>query len=89
MQPGYDQWTGSDVAQEFRPLVRLRRTRGDMAMVFEMWVMLSFVKGVGGISSAMRVTPTTFNRAWTIGACNRLARYEFVVHSATKLIQAR
>ena len=41
MQPGYDQWTGSDVAQDFRPLARLRRTRGDMVMVFEMWVMLS------------------------------------------------
>ena len=45
MQPGYDQWTGSDVAQDFRPLVRLRRTRGDMAMVFEMWVMLSLPRG--------------------------------------------
>jgi len=40
MQLGYEQWTGSDVAQDFRPLVRLRRTRGDMTMVFEMWVML-------------------------------------------------
>jgi hypothetical protein len=48
MQFGYDQCTGSDVAQEFRPLVRLRRTRGGAAMVFEMWVMLSLAKGRKG-----------------------------------------